>query len=188
MSSSIERGRETKSTWPVIDDAVEASASAAIMARCGQTNQLRRSGGLFPVLAASFLRRRPTGTLDLLFRGDAVETTERHHELVLVVGVAFSETPPRCACHAVRPSQYAVAVPQYGAARFRRNGRAPRRELVLILSQARSTSGEELQLRRADPYSHRSQPSANLCSLGLGTDFHLDQCILSVRRNGTAGI
>ena len=149
MSSGIERERETKSTWPVIDDAVEASASAAIMARCGQTNQLRRSGGLFPVLAASFLRRRPTGTLDLLFRGDAVETTERRHELVLVVRLALSETPPRHAGHAGRPSQYAVDVPQYSLARFRRNGRAPRRELVLILSQAVPTLAQQLLLRRA---------------------------------------
>ena len=102
------------------------------------------------------------------------------------MSLALGELTPRHAGHAVRPLQYAADVQQYSVARFRRYGRAPRRELVLILSQARSTSGEELQLRRADPYSHRSQPSANLCSLGLGTDFHLDQCILSVRRNGTA--
>ena len=92
MSSGIERGRETKSTWPVIDDAVEAGQAAAIMARCGQTTQRRRSGGLFPVLAASFLRRRPTGTLDLLFRGDAVETAKERDELVLLVSLALVET------------------------------------------------------------------------------------------------
>ena len=40
-------------------------------------------------------------------------------------------------------------MPQPGVARFRRTGRAPRRELVLIVGHAMSTSGEELQLRRA---------------------------------------
>ena len=45
MSNDSERERETKSTWPVIDDAVEASAPAAIMAPYGQTDQRRRSGG-----------------------------------------------------------------------------------------------------------------------------------------------
>ena len=42
----------------------------------------------------------------------------RTRELVLVVSVALGELPPRHAGHAVRPSQYAVAVAQYGVARF----------------------------------------------------------------------
>ena len=45
--------------------------------------------------------------------------SKRHHELVLVVGVAYSELPPRHAGHAFQPSQCAVDVPQYGLARFR---------------------------------------------------------------------
>ena len=51
--------------------------------------------------------------------------------------------------HAVRPSQYAVDVPQYSVARFRRYGRAPRRELVLIVRQAVARNGVGLRLRRA---------------------------------------
>ena len=39
-------------------------------------------------------------------------------EIVLLVSVALGETPPRHAGHAVRPSQYAVAVPQYGLGSF----------------------------------------------------------------------
>ena len=69
--------------------------------------------------------------------------------LVLVVRLALSETPPRHAGHAVRPSQYAIDVPQYSMARFRRYGRGPRRELVLILSQAVPTLAQQLLLRRA---------------------------------------
>ena len=61
----------------------------------------------------------------------------------------FSETPPRHAGHAVRPSQYAVDVPQYSLARFRRDGRAPHRELVLILSHYVPTRAQQLLLRRA---------------------------------------
>ena len=49
----------------------------------------------------------------------------------------------------MRPSQYAVAVPQYSVARFRRYGRGPRRELVLILSQAVPTLAQQLLLKRA---------------------------------------
>ena len=105
---------------------LDESASAAIISPCGRTTQGERSGRLFPVLATSFLHRRPAGTLNLLFRGDAVETAKRHHELVLVVRLALSETPPRHAGHAVRPWQCTVDVPQYSMARFRRYGRAPR--------------------------------------------------------------
>ncbi len=54
------------------------------------------------------------------------------------------ETLRRRSGHAVRPSQYAVDVPQYSVARFRRYGRAPRRELVLILSHYVPTCAQQL--------------------------------------------
>ena len=59
------------------------------------------------------------------------------------------ETLRRRAGQAVRPSEYAVDVQQYSVARFRRNGRAQRRELVLILSRAVTSRGLGLLLRRA---------------------------------------
>ena len=77
-----------------------------------------------------------------------VETATRRRELVLLVSLALGELTPRHAGHAVRPSQYAVAVPQYGLARFRRTGHAPRQELVLILSHAVASNGLGLLLRR----------------------------------------
>ena len=75
--------------------------------------------------------------------------SKRHHELVLVVGVAYSELPPRHAGHAFQPSQCAIDVPQYGVARFFQTGRAPHRELVLILSHAVASNGLGPLLRRA---------------------------------------
>ena len=47
----------------------------------------------------------------------AMEATRRR-ELVLLVSLALGELTPRHAGHAVRPSQYAVAVPQYGVVSF----------------------------------------------------------------------
>ena len=91
----------------------------------------------------------PLGPWICFFEATHSETAKLHHELVLVVSLAFSETPPRHAGHAVRPSQYAIAVPQYSVARFRRDGRAPRRELVLILSHAMPTLAQQLLLGRA---------------------------------------
>ena len=52
------------------------------------------------------------------------------------MSLALGELTPRHAGHAVRPSQYAVAVPQYGLARFRTS--APRRGLVLVVRLALS--------------------------------------------------
>ena len=46
VRSGIERGRETKSACPLIDDAVAASVPAAITARCGRTTQRELSGGV----------------------------------------------------------------------------------------------------------------------------------------------
>ena len=98
---------------------------------------------------ASFLDRRPTGTLYLLFRGETVETAAWSHELVLVVSLAFSETPPWGAGHAVQRSRNAFDVPQPGVARFRTSRLAQRRELVLIVSQAVASRCQGLKLRRA---------------------------------------
>ena len=63
--------------------------------------------------------------------------------------LGLGELPPRRAGHAVRPSQYAIDVPQYSMARFRRCGRGPRRELVLLVSHYVPTRCQELLLRRA---------------------------------------
>ena len=92
-----------------------ASASAAIISPCGRTTQREHSGRIFPVLATSFLHRRPAGTLKLLFRGDAVETAKLHHELVLVVSLALAR---RCrgAAEARGPHGAALAVRRRRAA------------------------------------------------------------------------